>query len=118
MVSRRNERPEDVFAHVDINHAGGNRGIRSQQYFALYRGLKRGVRGATLLRRKQVTCSSSTLRVINALVCNIVARAGELRRKLTLPPRPGVPRRTRAPAPRARRDPEYAVRARRSPPRR
>lgn len=59
MVSRRNERLEDVFAHVDINHAGGNREIRST---SRYIGLKRGVRGATLLRRKQVTCSSSTLR--------------------------------------------------------
>jgi len=52
-----------VFAYVDISHTSGNRGIRSQlAVHSRYIELKRGVRGATLLRRKQVTCSSSTLR--------------------------------------------------------
>lgn len=48
VVSRRNERPEDAraFVHVDINHAGGNRGIRSQlAALACYIGVKREVRG-------------------------------------------------------------------------
>jgi len=36
MDLRRNERPEEVFAYVDISHTSGNRGIRSQLAVALY----------------------------------------------------------------------------------
>lgn len=65
-----------MFARADINHYGRcNREICSQlssKQHSRYIGLKRRVHAATLLRRKQVTRTSSPFSVINMLVCNIV----------------------------------------------